>query len=49
MNIQSRSYFHTLIINTKFSTDTNVKKCCLELLDFLIKKPSLDQEIVLIN
>jgi len=44
MNIQSRSYFHTLIINTKFSTDTDVKKGCLELLDFLIEQPSLDLE-----
>lgn len=44
MNIQFRNYFHTLIINTKFSTDTNIKLGCLELLDFLIKQPSLELE-----
>ncbi|HEN9589687.1 hypothetical protein R4463_07795 [Acinetobacter baumannii] len=44
MNIQSKSYFHTLITNTRFSIDTDVKQGCLELLDFLIEYPSLDLE-----
>lgn len=34
MNIQSRRYFHTLIINTKFSTDTNVKQGFLKAFGF---------------
>lgn len=45
MNNVSKSYFHDLILHSRFSSDTDVKKSCLELLDYLLKKDNLDLEM----
>lgn len=44
MNNISKSYFHNLILHSRFSNDTDVKKSCLELLDYLVEKDNLDLE-----
>jgi len=44
MNSLSKSYFHNLILHSRFSTDTDVKQGCLELLDYLTEESSLDLE-----
>ena len=44
MSIISKSYFHNLILHSRFSSDTDVKQSCLELLDYLIERRSLDLE-----